>query len=93
MRIESVLKHRSTKYSPVENFPDIDIDGSKEYRISGICLLSLDLKDSDYLYRGRREMRIVYVSVLHPDIIPTIDRTDSLRILTRLHDLLVWNSQ
>jgi|HubBroStandDraft_4_1064222.scaffolds.fasta_scaffold284244_2 hypothetical protein len=49
-------------------------------------VLSLDLEDSDCLYRIRRGRRIVYVSI-HPDILPPADRTDSSRILARLRHL------
>ena len=56
-------------------------------------VLSLDLEDSDYLYRIRKDRRIVYVSIQHPDILPTADRTDSSRILARLRGLPPWNDQ
>jgi hypothetical protein len=56
-------------------------------------VLSLDLEDSDYLYRIRRGHQIVYVSIQHPDILPTADRTDSSRILARLRNLPAWNDQ
>lgn len=55
-------------------------------------VLSLDLEDSDYLYRIRRGRRIVYVSIQHPDILPPADRTDSSRILARLRHLPAWNA-
>ena len=56
-------------------------------------VLSLDLEDSDYLYRIRKGRQIVYVSIQHPDILPMADRTDSSRILARLRSLPAWNGQ
>lgn len=56
-------------------------------------VLSLDLEDNDYLYRIRRGKRVVYVSVLHADIIPPDDRTDGSRVLLKLRGLPKWNEQ
>jgi hypothetical protein len=56
-------------------------------------VLSLDLEDNDYLYRIRRSKRVVYVWVLHADIIPLDDRTDSSRILSSLRSIPKWNKQ
>ena len=38
-------------------------------------VLSLDLEESDYLYRIQCGKRVVYVSVLHADIVPPDHRT------------------
>ncbi|PKX90707.1 uncharacterized protein P174DRAFT_462885 [Aspergillus novofumigatus IBT 16806] len=50
---------------------------------STICIkqevLSLDLEESHYLYRIRRNSRVVYVSILDGDIIPRDCRTDDDR--------------
>lgn len=54
-------------------------------------VLSLDLEENDFLYRIQRESRIVYVSVLHEDIIPVGERTDSLRILSKLRGVPKWD--
>lgn len=54
-------------------------------------VLSLDLEENDFLYRIRRESRIVYVSVLHGDIIPSGQRTDGFRILSNLRAVPNWN--
>lgn len=54
-------------------------------------VLSLDLEDNDFLYRIRRDSRIVYVSVLHGDIIPPEERTDGSRILSNLRAVPNWN--
>ncbi|KAI2791734.1 hypothetical protein POX_c04611 [Penicillium oxalicum] len=54
-------------------------------------VLSLDLEDNDFLYRIRRKSRIVYVSVLHEDIIPSEERTDGSRILSNLRAVPNWN--
>jgi hypothetical protein len=54
-------------------------------------VLSLDLEKNDFLYRIQRESRIVYVSVLHDDIIPVGERTDSLRILSKLKGVPKWD--
>ncbi|KFY30766.1 hypothetical protein V493_01676 [Pseudogymnoascus sp. VKM F-4281 (FW-2241)] len=56
-------------------------------------VLSLDLEDNDYLYRIRRGKRVVYVSVLHADIIPLDHRTDGPRILSCLRCLPEWNEE
>jgi hypothetical protein len=53
-------------------------------------LLSLDLEDSDYLYRIRRDDHIIYVSVC-PDLIPKADRTDGSKVLARLKMVPKWN--
>jgi len=55
------------------------------------AVLSLDLEDDDFLYRIQRESRIVYVSVLHGDIIPSEHRTDGSRILPKLRVVPNWN--
>lgn len=54
-------------------------------------VLSLDLEETDLLYRIRRDRRIVYVSVQDLEVIPPQDRTDSFRILSRLRRAPVWN--
>ncbi|KFY73187.1 hypothetical protein V499_06713 [Pseudogymnoascus sp. VKM F-103] len=56
-------------------------------------LLSLDLEDDDYLYRIRRGHRIVYVSVLHADIVPPEHRTEGSRILSHLRLLPGWDGE
>lgn len=58
-------------------------------------LLSLDLEDHEYVYRIRRDSRIVYISV-HPDVIASadrFDRTDGSSVLKHLRNLPDWNSQ
>lgn len=54
-------------------------------------VLSLDLEKDDFLYRIRRDSRIVYVSVLHEDIIPRNDRTESSQILSKLRGVPRWD--
>lgn len=56
-------------------------------------VLSLDLEDTDYIYRIQKGRRIVYVSILCPEILPRDDRTDSSRILSHLRNLPGWNGQ
>ncbi|PVH98645.1 hypothetical protein DM02DRAFT_40909 [Periconia macrospinosa] len=56
-------------------------------------VLSLDLESTDYLYRIRRDARIVYVSVQYTTLIPDADRTDSSRILAILRTLPGWQGQ
>lgn len=56
-------------------------------------VLSLDLEDSDYLCRIRRGRQIVYVSILHPEVVPEADRTESSSTLKRLRILPAWNDQ
>jgi hypothetical protein len=55
-------------------------------------LLSLDLEDTDYLYRIRRGDRIVYVSV-SPDLIPKSDRTNGPKVLGHLEKVPKWNER
>jgi hypothetical protein len=55
-------------------------------------ILSLDLEDSDYLYRVRKGKQIIYVSV-HLDIVLKCDRTDSSRIIARLNDIQNWDGK
>lgn len=54
-------------------------------------VLSLDLEENDFLYRIRKRSRIVYVSVLHEDIIPKDCRTDSSRVLSKLRKVPKWD--
>ncbi|WEW60329.1 hypothetical protein PRK78_005814 [Emydomyces testavorans] len=54
------------------------------------AVLSLDLEENDFLYRIRRGSRIVYVSVLHEDIIPHGCRTDGSRVLSNLRRVPKW---
>jgi serine/threonine protein kinase len=56
-------------------------------------VLSLDLKDNDYLYRIRRGKRVVYIWVLYADIVPLDDRIDGSRILSNLRSIPKWNEQ
>lgn len=56
-------------------------------------VLSLDLEESDYLYRIRRGKRVVYVSVLHDDIVPPDHLTDGSRILSHLRQLPGWDEE
>ncbi|KAI9371224.1 hypothetical protein BJX61DRAFT_534977 [Aspergillus egyptiacus] len=56
-------------------------------------VLSLDLAANDFLYRIRRDKRVVYVSVLDGDIIPPDFRTDSYRILQKLRSVPRWNEE
>ncbi|OBT78252.1 hypothetical protein VF21_02982 [Pseudogymnoascus sp. 05NY08] len=56
-------------------------------------VLSLDLEEDDYLYRIRRGHRIVYVSVLHADIVPPEHRTEGSRILSHLRRLPGWDGE
>lgn len=56
-------------------------------------VLSLDLEEDDYLYRMRRGHRIVYVSVLHVDIVPPEHRTEGSRILSHLRLLPGWDGE
>ncbi len=53
-------------------------------------VLSLDLEDSDLLYRIRKGSRIVYVQIFSPAIIPPEDRTESSAILRHLRSLSGW---
>ncbi|KAE8396860.1 hypothetical protein BDV37DRAFT_90820 [Aspergillus pseudonomiae] len=53
-------------------------------------LLSLDLEENDFLYRIRRNSRIVYVSVLDGNILPPDCRTDSYRVLSKLRKIPRW---
>ncbi|KAL4816903.1 hypothetical protein BDW67DRAFT_161097 [Aspergillus spinulosporus] len=56
-------------------------------------VLSLDLEEEDYLYRIRRNKRIVYVSILSGDILPHDCRTDSSRILSQLRNIPMWEGE
>ncbi|KAF2183892.1 hypothetical protein K469DRAFT_581072 [Zopfia rhizophila CBS 207.26] len=53
-------------------------------------LLSLDLEDSDYLYRIRRDDRIIYVSI-SPDLVPKSDRTNGPKVLSHLKRIPRWS--
>ncbi|KAH7108749.1 hypothetical protein B0J11DRAFT_449495 [Dendryphion nanum] len=53
-------------------------------------LLSLDLEDSDYLYRIRRDDRIIYVSIC-PNLVPKSDRTNGPKVLSHLARVPRWN--
>jgi predicted Ser/Thr protein kinase len=55
--------------------------------------LSLDLEESDYLYRIRRNSRVVYVSILDGDIIPRDCRTDGDRVLPKLRKIPEWEEE
>jgi hypothetical protein len=55
-------------------------------------LLSLDLEDSDYLYRIRRDDRIIYVSIC-PGLIPKTDRTNGTKVLAQLKKVPMWNDR
>lgn len=56
-------------------------------------VLSLDLLENDYLYRIKRNTRIVYVSVLDGDIVPLDCRSDSFRILSKLRKVPRWEEE
>ncbi|PLB43301.1 hypothetical protein P170DRAFT_441735 [Aspergillus steynii IBT 23096] len=56
-------------------------------------VLSLDLEENDYLYRIKRDNRIVYVSILDGDLIPPDSRTDSFPILSHLRKLPKWDEE
>lgn len=56
-------------------------------------VLSIDLEENDFLYRIRRDSRVVYVSVLHGDIIPPDCRTDGSRILSQLRNVPRWEEE
>ncbi|OBT82034.1 hypothetical protein VE02_09442 [Pseudogymnoascus sp. 03VT05] len=56
-------------------------------------VLSLDLEEDDYLYHIRRGDRIVYVSVLHADIVPPEHRTEGSRILSHLRRHPGWDGK
>ncbi|KAJ5272647.1 hypothetical protein N7478_007772 [Penicillium angulare] len=54
------------------------------------AVLSFDLEENDFLYRVRRDSRIVHVSVLHGDIILPRERTESSLILSHLRGVPKW---
>jgi hypothetical protein len=56
-------------------------------------VLSLDISENDFLYRIRRGSRVVYVNVLHDDLIPEDCRTDDFRILKTLRSLPRWDER
>jgi hypothetical protein len=56
-------------------------------------ILSLDLERNDLLYRIRRGPRIVYVNVLHEDIIPWECQTKPSRIRKKLRLVPRWNEE
>jgi serine/threonine protein kinase len=56
-------------------------------------VLSLDLEENDYLYRIRKNSRIVYVSVLDGDIFPRDCRTDGDRVLSKLREIPEWEEE
>jgi hypothetical protein len=53
-------------------------------------VLSLDLEENDFLYRIRKNSRIVYVSVLDGGVLPPDYRTDGDRVLSKLRNLPNW---
>ncbi len=55
-------------------------------------LLSLDLEDSDYLYRIERDDRIIYVSIC-PDLVPKGDRTNGPKVLSHIEKIPKWKEQ
>lgn len=54
-------------------------------------VLSIDLGDSDDLYRIRRGKRIVYISIQALSIIPLQDKTESSKTLTHLRKVPKWD--
>ncbi|PIG79091.1 hypothetical protein AARAC_008029 [Aspergillus arachidicola] len=56
-------------------------------------VLSLDLEENDFLYRIRRDSRIVYVSILDGDIVPPEYRTDGFLVLAKLQKIPKWNDK
>ncbi|KAA8642594.1 uncharacterized protein ATNIH1004_011539 [Aspergillus tanneri] len=56
-------------------------------------LLSLDLEENDFLYRIRRNSRIVYVSILDEDILPPDCRTDGYRVISKLRKIPRWEDK
>ncbi|OOO05636.1 RIO-like kinase [Aspergillus oryzae] len=56
-------------------------------------VLSLDLEENDFLYRIRRNSRIVYVSVLDGGILPPDYRTDGFLVLAKLQNIPKWNDK
>ncbi|KAB8223506.1 hypothetical protein BDV33DRAFT_188871 [Aspergillus novoparasiticus] len=56
-------------------------------------VLSLDLEEDDFLYRIRRNSRIVYVSILDGDILPPDYRTDSFLVLAKLQNIPKWDDK
>ncbi|KAK7393953.1 hypothetical protein QQX98_013263, partial [Neonectria punicea] len=55
-------------------------------------MLSVESGDDDILYRiQRRDRRVVYVTVLRPEIIPTEKRTYGPSVMDELSKLEVWN--
>ncbi|KAB8202443.1 hypothetical protein BDV34DRAFT_236916 [Aspergillus parasiticus] len=56
-------------------------------------VLSLDLEENDFLYRIRRDSRIVYVSILDGDILPPDYRTDGFLVLAKLQNIPKWNDK
>ncbi|KAB8269430.1 hypothetical protein BDV30DRAFT_229861 [Aspergillus minisclerotigenes] len=56
-------------------------------------VLSLDLEENDFLYRIRRNSRIVYVSVLDAGILPPDYRTDGFLVLAKLQNIPKWNDK
>ncbi|KAE8412289.1 hypothetical protein BDV36DRAFT_305011 [Aspergillus pseudocaelatus] len=56
-------------------------------------VLSLDLEENDFLYRIRRNSRIVYVSILDGGILPPDYRTDGYLVLAKLQNIPKWNDE
>lgn len=56
-------------------------------------LLDFDIEENEYLYRIQRGSRIVYVFVLHTDIVPRQHRTDARFIVKHLRCVPKWNEQ
>ncbi|RDW79335.1 uncharacterized protein DSM5745_06187 [Aspergillus mulundensis] len=56
-------------------------------------VLSLDLEENDFLYRIRKNSRIVYVSILDGGLLPPDSRTDSGRVLSKLRHLPRWEEE
>ncbi|KAB8069173.1 hypothetical protein BDV29DRAFT_198878 [Aspergillus leporis] len=55
-------------------------------------MLGLDLQDNDYLYRIRKGSRIIYVQLLHAELMPYRCRTQDDRVLACLRKLPQWDS-
>ncbi|KAE8327672.1 hypothetical protein BDV39DRAFT_192615 [Aspergillus sergii] len=71
---------------PVLGWPATEVPYHEE-------VLSLDLEENDFLYRIRRDSRIVYVSILDGDILPPDYRTDGFLVLAKLQNIPKWNDK